>query len=130
MKTVTAGIMVEKGSIFIAKRKLGFRFAHKWEFPGGKMEQGETPEACLKREMEEEFGIDVSIGEFLGESFHQYDHGGIRLLAYRVYWVGGEMELRDHDEYRWVLPAELGEFDFTAADLPFVERLQKGAIGL
>jgi 8-oxo-dGTP diphosphatase len=130
MKTVTAGILIHKGAIFIARRKPGLRFAHKWEFPGGKTERGETPEQCLKREMEEEFGIDVSVGEFLGESIHQYDHGGIRLLAYRIYWAGGEMELRDHEECRWVSTDELGEYDFTAADFPFVERLRRGEIGL
>lgn len=130
MKAVTAGIMAEKGSVLIAKRRAGFRLAHKWEFPGGKIDHGETPEQCLQREMEEEFGIAVSVGEFLGESIHQYDHGGIRLLVYRIYWEGGEMELRDHDEYRWVLPSELGEYEFTAADLPFVERLRRGEIEL
>lgn len=130
MKTVTAGIMAEKGSVFIAKRRAGLRFAQKWEFPGGKIDDGETPERCLQREMEEEFGIAVSVGEFLGESIHQYDHGGIRLLVYRMYWEEGDMELRDHDEYRWVLPAEMEQYDFTAADLPFVERLRRGEIAL
>ena len=64
MKTVTAAILIIDGRILIAKRRLGDRLAEKWEFPGGKIEQGETPEQCLGREMQEEFQIQVSIGKF------------------------------------------------------------------
>jgi 8-oxo-dGTP diphosphatase len=63
---VTAAILVKDNKIIIAKRGSDDRLANKWEFPGGKIEINETPEQCLKREMKEEFDIDVSVGEYLG----------------------------------------------------------------
>jgi len=63
---VTAAILVKDNKIIIAKRGPGDKLAHKWEFPGGKIETHETPEQCLKREMKEEFDTDVSVGEYLG----------------------------------------------------------------
>jgi 8-oxo-dGTP diphosphatase len=89
MIDVTAAILVKDGKILIAKRKSSDKIPDKWEFPGGKLEAGETPRECLKREIQEEFGIDVSVGEFLGESMYHYDLGPIRLLAYRAWWKGG-----------------------------------------
>jgi 8-oxo-dGTP diphosphatase len=125
MKTVTAAILIIDGRILIAKRRLGDRLAEKWEFPGGKIEQGETPEQCLGREMQEEFQIQVSIGKFLGESIYHYDHGSIRLIAYRTYWEKGELIPKAHEEYQWVSKDQLKDYDFAPADIPFVEMLRK-----
>ena len=86
MKDVTAAIIVKDGKVLIAKRKPTDKLPDKWEFPGGKIEPDETPRDCLAREMKEEFGITVSVGEFLGESVYHYEHGAIRLLAYRACW--------------------------------------------
>lgn len=124
MKNVTAAILVKDGKILIARRKADDRQANKWEFPGGTVEPGETPQACLKREMQEEFGITVSVGRFLGESVYHYDHGAIKLLAYRANWISGKMVLKDHADCRWVPAAQLAEYDFAPADIPFVEKLQ------
>jgi len=99
--------------------------AHFWEFPGGKLEQGETPEDCLSREMREEFGIDVAVGEFFGESLYHYAYGSIRLLAYLVDWTSGEMSLIDHQDCRWVAFGDLDRYEFVPADIPFAERLQR-----
>jgi len=128
MKTVTAAILIIDGRILIAKRRLGDRLAEKWEFPGGKIEQGETPEQCLGREMQEEFQIQVSIGKFLGESIYHYDHGSIKLIAYRTYWEKGELIPKAHEEYQWVSKDQLKDYDFAPADIPFVEMLRKGEI--
>lgn len=125
MKTVTAAILIIDGRILIAKRRLGDRLAEKWEFPGGKIEQGETPEQCLGREMQEEFQIQVSIGKFLGESIYHYDHGSIKLIAYRTYWEKGELIPKAHEEYQWVSKDQLKDYDFAPADIPFVEMLRK-----
>jgi 8-oxo-dGTP diphosphatase len=130
MITVTAAILIENGQILIAKRKANDKLGNKWEFPGGKVETGETPEQSLKREIQEEFEIGITIGDYLGESTYHYDHGSIRLLAYRVYWKDGDLMPRDHSEFRWVSVNQLKDFEFAPADLPFVDKLRSGEIGL
>jgi len=75
--------------------------------------------------MQEEFQIQVSIGKFLGESIYHYDHGSIRLIAYRTYWEKGELIPKAHEEYQWVSKDQLKDYDFAPADIPFVEMLRK-----
>ena len=126
MITVTAGILFKDSRVFIAKRKATGRLPGKWEFPGGKVEDGETPEEGLKRELEEELGIEAVVGDYLGEWIHRYDFGTVKLLFYRVYWDGGDVSSKDHDEYGWVALDELKRYDFAPADRPFVKRLMNG----
>jgi 8-oxo-dGTP diphosphatase len=127
---VTAAILEKDGRVFIAQRKSKDYLAGKWEFPGGKIEAGETPEECLAREMKEEFDIEVSVGEFLGSNIHHYDHISIELMAYRTFWDGGQITSTDHMDYRWVVVEQLPEFDFAPADRPFADRLTSGEIEL
>ena len=127
---VTAAILVKNNKIIIAKRGPDDHLADKWEFPGGKIEINETPEQCLKREMKEEFDIDVSVGGYLGSSIYHYHHMSIELLAYRTYWEDGEIDLKDHDDFKWISLEQLAEFDFAPADRVFVEKLQKGKIAI
>lgn len=125
---VTAAILEKDGRIIIAQRKSSDHLSGKWEFPGGKIEPGETPEECLARELSEEFDIDVAIGAFLGSNDHHYDHVSIELMAYRAVWIGGAITMNDHKAYRWVTIDQLTEFDFAPADIPFVEMLRRGQI--
>lgn len=127
MKQVTAAIIIENGKILIARRPLHDALANKWEFPGGKIEYGETPEECLKRELMEEFGIKARIGEYFCNSIYYYEQGEIELLAYFVQWEAGELTPFAHEAIKWVLPEELKEQDFAPADIPIVERLMRGA---
>jgi len=124
--TVTAAVLEKDGRVLIARRKRGDRLADKWEFPGGKIEEGETPEACLRRELQEEFGIDVAVGGFVGQSCHRYPHGEIELLAYRATHLSGDFQLHDHEEIHWVHPADLHRYDVSAADIPIVKLLLEG----
>ncbi len=123
IKKVTAALLTKDGQILVAKRNAETKLANKWEFPGGKVEEGESPEECLRRELKEEFNIDVSVGEYLGDSIYEYEHGTIQLLAYWVEWRSGELELRDHEDFRWVRLEDLFGFDFAPADLPIVRKL-------
>ena len=124
MTDVTAAILIKDDKILIARRKEIDRQGGKWEFPGGKIQENETPRECLIREMKEEFDIDVEVGKFFGKSTYHYGHGTIRLLAYHVAWIDGQLSLNAHADCRWVYPSQLDDFDFTAADIPLVEKLQ------
>jgi 8-oxo-dGTP diphosphatase len=127
---VTAAILVKNGRIIIAQRNSGDPLCGKWELPGGKIEAGETPQACLKRELKEEFQIEVSVGDFLGSNVYHYAHVSIELLVYRTSWETGDIMLQDHADYKWITPETLGQYDFAAADMPFVEKLRRGEIAL
>ena len=123
MIEVTAAIIQQQGKVLICRRRLEKRHGGRWEFPGGKIEDGETPELCLKREMHEEFNIEVSVGTFFAENIFHYRRGPVRLLAYNVVWLSGEMRLLDHDITAWVFPRDLGTYNLLPADRPFAERL-------
>ena len=125
MIDVTAAILIENGRVLIARRRPGASQAGMWEFPGGKVRPGESPAQCLKREIQEELGIEIAVGEFFGESVYAYEDQTIRLLAYRVRAEGGEMSRNDHAELAWVAIADLGRYRFCPADVPFTEKLRK-----
>ncbi len=97
MTTVTCAIIEKERKILIARRAEVQKLAGKWEFPGGKVEVGESPEECLKRELEEEFGIQAEVGEFITSNKHHrgYDHISIELLAFHVKCISGEFTLSD-----------------------------------
>ncbi len=124
MKIVTAAILEKEGKILIARRKKGLHLAGKWEFPGGKIEDGETPEECLKRELREEFEIDTEIGEYICESVHDYGKHHIKLLVYRANHVSGEFHLNSHEEMQWVSLSEMKRFEFAEADKPIAKHLE------
>ena len=118
MVQVTAAVIIKDGKILIAKRKAGGRLANKWEFPGGKLESNETMVQCLKRELNEEFGIEVEVDNFICMNKHRYTFDELELYAYKVNLLSGKFLLRDHDEIKWVLPSELPLYDFAEADIP------------
>lgn len=124
-RRVTAAVIEKDGRILIAQRRKGRTLGGRWEFPGGKIEPGETAEACLKRELKEEFGVESEIGEFIIASQFRYCLVPIELLAYRVKHLSGEFKVNEHEETRWVLPSELKLYDFMPADEPIVEILLK-----
>ncbi|MDR2483815.1 MAG: (deoxy)nucleoside triphosphate pyrophosphohydrolase [Treponema sp.] len=122
-KKSVAGIAIEKGKLFIARRKPGGALGEKWEFPGGKVEPGETGEAALIREYQEELGVPVTIGPLLGEASFEY-RGLHRLCAYRVYLPGYDFTLAEHTEWRWAGLAEIEQLDFADSDrklLPYLK---------
>lgn len=128
MIRVTAAIIIQDHKVFIAKRKPPGRMPGMWEFPGGKIEYGETPEQCLKRELREELEIDVVIGDHIGTNLHQYDFYTVELLAYRAIIEAGEIKLNDHADMAWVEAKDLSRYEFAPADILFVEMIRKGEI--
>ena len=126
---VTAAILEKDGKILIAKRKTGDDlFAGLWEFPGGKVEKGETPKKCMARELREELDIEVEVGELVTSNKHKYPHGIFELLAYRVKHISGEMVLNDHEEMKWVTADEMPRFEFPPADLPIIKYLRNSSV--
>ncbi|MGI1659493.1 MAG: 8-oxo-dGTP diphosphatase MutT [Desulfitobacterium sp.] len=123
MKDVTAAIIFRDNQVFIARRAPGEKHAGGWEFPGGKVEVGESPEECLRRELLEEFGVEVEVKEFVMESIYTYTQGSIRLLAYMVNILNGEPQLRVHDCYEWVNTGELLDYNLLPADVPIAHKL-------
>ena len=122
---VIAAIIVKNGKIFVARRKAGVHLAGFWEFPGGKLELGETPQQCLARELKEEFTITARIGVFVGESIHDYGTKIVRLMAYQVEHQAGDFELIDHDEMCWLSLDELNSVEWAPADIPLVKQYIK-----
>ena len=121
IKVVCGIISNSEGKIFIARRKEGKTMGGKWEFPGGKLEQGETEQACLQRELLEELGMQVKVGEKLGENEHHYTDFSIRLIAYQCEFISATYALTDHDAYEWVEVKVLSSFDLADADIPLLE---------
>jgi len=128
MKEVIAAIIINNGKVLIARRAEDQKLAGKWEFPGGKIESGETPEECLVREIKEELGVDIKVDTFFAENTYQYDTETIKLLAYKARWVDGEYKLAVHNQIKWVKPYELENYDFAPADVPFIEKLKEELI--
>ena len=118
---VTAAIIRRPGRILLAQRQTGDHLAGHWEFAGGKIEDGETPEECLARELEEEFGVGAEIGRFVASSRHAYDDREIELLAYEAELAQGEWNLDSHDEVRWVEERDLLSYNLAPADVPIAE---------
>jgi 8-oxo-dGTP diphosphatase len=124
MKKVTAAIIIDDGKILIAQRSADTTLPLKWEFPGGKVEDGETPGECLSREILEELDLIVSIEDFFASSIYKYEFGEIELLAYFAKILSGDLYLNVHIDHKWVFPKDLNLFDFAPADIEIVQKLQ------
>ena len=93
---------------------------HKWEFPGGKIDPGESPEECLRRELLEELGIHVHVGECLPASTHQYPTFGVTLYPFVCDIKSGEIVLHEHSAVTWLSLDKLNTLDWAEADLPVI----------
>ena len=128
MKEVTAAIILKNNKVLIAQRAHDDKLAGKWEFPGGKIEPGETPEECLKREIREELDVEIEVLDFFAESIYTYNSGKIRLMAFWCKWVSGDLTLKVHSNNAWANHHDLALYDFAPADIPLAEKL-KAVIG-
>jgi len=128
-KRVVAALIVDKGRILVCQRTKHQTMPLKWEFPGGKIEEGEQPRSALHRELDEELGIDATIGNEAARIRHEYKSGNsvdLRFFVVREY--RGEIENRIFKDLQWAIPADLPTFDFLEADLKLVSDLAAGRL--
>ena len=119
---VTGAVILRNGAVFAARRGEGKALAGKWEFPGGKIEAGETPEESLARELKEELLVDATVGDHITTTEYEYDFGIVRLSTfYCSLPADTEPTLTEHAESRWVPIEKLNSLDWAPADIPAVE---------
>lgn len=127
MQVVTAAIVLREDTVLLARRAPGQKLPGMWEFPGGKVEGDESLPTCLARELLEELGISVSVGEVFAESIYKYGHGEIRLVAMHADIVAGEIGPTVHDRVEWVSLGDILNYCLAPADVPIAVALVDAA---
>ena len=120
---VVAAIIQREGAYFATQRGYG-EFEGMWEFPGGKIELGETVESALKREIQEELGIDITVDKFLCTTHYDYPSFHLTMHCYLCRIISGEIELREHKSARWLTVEALDSVEWLPADKEVVEKLK------
>jgi 8-oxo-dGTP diphosphatase len=129
VRLVVAALILRDQTVLICQRRPDQPMALKWEFPGGKVEDGESAEQALKRELNEELGITAEIGSRVAHTRHTYRSGsGVDLQFFAVYQFAGEMTNRIFNDLRWCPLRELTRYDFLAADRILIRELAAGRL--
>ena len=129
LRFVAAALIVRGGEVLIGQRRQDQPMALLWEFPGGKIESGESPEEALARELDEELGIRATIGQRITHIRHNYRHGGaVDLQFFAVQEYSGEIESRIYRQVRWVRLEDLPDYEFLAADRGLIRDLAAGKL--
>ena len=122
---IAAAILIENQKVFICQRADAGNCANLWEFPGGKLETGETLEECVARECEEELGIRIQVIRQLAVSTYQYPDRKVEITFFLAERMQGEPEIRVHQQIQWVTASQLPGYDFCPADRDLVAQLSK-----
>jgi 8-oxo-dGTP diphosphatase len=118
MQVVTAAVIRKSGKVLLTRRCPGDKLQGFWEFPGGKVECGESLESCLERELGEELGVESKVNGILCSSEYLYDSGAIKLIALDTTLSSDEFILTAHDKTEWVEPEALLSYNLLPADVP------------
>ena len=122
MITVVAALIYKEQKMLLAKRATGNKeVLGKWEFPGGKVESGETEKKAIEREIKEEFDLQIKAQEYIINNIYQYPTKTVNLILYKCQFIQGECKLKDHQEYKWVNPQDLLDYDLAPADIALAE---------
>jgi 8-oxo-dGTP diphosphatase len=129
LRFVAAGLIVRDGLVLIGQRRPNQPMALLWEFPGGKIEPGESPQQALARELQEELGIQATVGPKVIHIRHNYRHGGaVDLQFFAVREFEGEIQNQIYEQVRWVKLGDLTTYDFLAADRGLIRDLAAGKL--
>lgn len=130
IRVVGAVIVNSDDEILCARRPPGKNLALKWEFPGGKVEQGETETEALMRELHEEMECRIEVLDKITTTVYEYDFGIVELTTYYAEVLAGEIKLLEHIDMKWMSRDDIGDLDWAPADIPAIELIQKqkGAI--
>lgn len=119
IKQIAAGIILHNGKVLLGQRKKGKDLEFKWEFPGGKLEEGETLEQCLCRELVEELALEIKVKNLFMKSEHKYEFGSFILNAFIAECTNPNItKVCEHEQYAWVEPNDLLNYDLAPADIP------------
>ena len=129
MIAVVAGLIVRDGKLLIAQRPGDKHMGGRWEFPGGKIEKGESPEAALRRELSEELGIEVKVGRIYHAVMHSYPEKDVLLLFYRCRLISGEPRPIEEADVRWITENEIRSYNWAEADIPAVQWIEHDGLG-
>ncbi|WP_291783501.1 (deoxy)nucleoside triphosphate pyrophosphohydrolase [Cecembia sp.] len=123
---VVCAIILRQGRVLCAQRSEDMSLPLKWEFPGGKIEPGESPEKCLKREIKEELNIEIELGEKLASNLHTYNGNKmIELIPFVAGFSGGNLQLNEHKSVIWQKVKDLKALDWASADIPVLENFTR-----
>lgn len=122
---VVGAVILRDGHVFAVRRGPNKALPGMWEFPGGKIEEHESPQDALVRELREELLCDATVGDYIATTEHVYPFGTVVLSTYFCELVDGEPRLTEHTELRWLQPAELADLDWAPADIPAVELIME-----
>ena len=125
VNVVGAVLVNETNQIFCALRSPQMSLPNLWEFPGGKIEPGESPKETLKRELMEELKIEVTVGEEVESTYYEYDSFTIQLTTFYSKIHSGTPVLTEHADYKWLSADELSNLEWAPADIPAVQKIQK-----
>lgn len=127
---VVCGIIFRNNQILICRRKPEKALGGFWEFPGGKVEEGEEHKQTLARELMEELGMQVSVLDHYVTIIHQYEKFTIELIAFTCHYLSASLTMLDHDAIEWVDPRQLLNWNLAAADIPIAQKIAKDGEGL
>ncbi len=121
---VCAAVVYHAGKILITQRPAHKPHGGLWEFPGGKIDQGESPHQSLIRELREELEIEIVVGPIIETVYHHYDWGAVLIFAYRCTWLAGKIKHLEVADHRWLSAADLYRYPILSADQPILDKLQ------
>jgi len=122
---VCAAVIENEGKVLLTQRPLDKQQGGYWEFPGGKIDPGESPHQSLKRELREELAIEIEVCSLLETVYHHYDWGNVLIIAYLCRWTAGQLEHLEVADHAWLTPEQFTGYRILPADQPILERLQQ-----